>query len=242
MSERGIEGLKFRLFQNNYICTRMKHFANVISFIFHPLIIISYLLLLLLIINPYLFSIQNEKALGILMIYVVMLTIVMPGITVLLMRAMGFVNSIHLKERTERIIPLIITGGFYLWLFVNIYENTTIPLAFSIFVLGSTIGLFLTFFFSLFTKVSLHTTGVGGLFVGILLIKYNFSYESFGLDLGSLGSYLVSTDMLIFISLFIAGLVGTSRLLLKAHSLNEVGLGYLIGIISQLVAFSFLFT
>jgi hypothetical protein len=197
---------------------------------------------LLLIINPYLFSIQNEKALGILIIYVVMLTIVMPGITVLLMRAMGFVNSIHLKERTERIIPLIITGGFYLWLFVNIYENTTIPLAFSIFVLGSTIGLFLTFFFSLFTKVSLHTTGVGGLFIGILLIKYNFSYDSFALNLGSLGNYAVSTDVLIFISLFLAGLVGTSRLILKAHSLNEVAIGYLIGILSQLIAFSFLFT
>ncbi|GLR18922.1 hypothetical protein GCM10007940_35380 [Portibacter lacus] len=175
------------------------------------------------------------------MIYVVMLTVVMPGITVLLMRAMGFVNSIHLKERTERIIPLIITGGFYLWLFINIYQNTTIPLVFSIFVLGSTIGLFLTFFFSLFTKVSLHTTGVGGLFVGILLIKYNFSYESFLVNLGSLGSYNVSTDVLIFLSLFIAGLVGTTRLILKAHSLNEVFIGYLIGIVSQLVAFSFLF-
>ncbi|WP_235298432.1 hypothetical protein [Portibacter marinus] len=220
----------------------MKYIAHVISFIFHPLIIISYLLMLLLIINPYLFSVQNERALNILIIYVVMLTIIMPGLTVMLMRAMGFVNSIHLKERTERIIPLIITGGFYLWLFVNIYENTTIPLAFSIFVLGSTIGLFLTFFFSLFTKVSLHTTGVGGFFVGILLIKYNFSYESFGLELGSLGSYVVSTDILIFLSLFIAGVVGTSRLLLQAHSLKEVSIGYLIGIISQLIAFSFLFT
>lgn len=220
----------------------MKIFAHIISFVFHPLIIISYLLLLLLVINPYLFSIQNQRALGILMIYVVMLTIVMPGLTVLLMRAMGFVNSIHLKERTERIIPLIITGGFYMWLFVNIYENTTIPLAFSIFVLGSTIGLFMTFLFSLFTKVSLHTTGVGGLFVGILLIKYNFSYDSFGLDLGSFGSYLISTDILIFISLFLAGLVGTSRLLLRAHSLQEVSIGYLIGIVSQLIAFGFLFT
>lgn len=219
----------------------MKHIANIISFVFHPLIIISYILLLMLVINPYLFSIQNEKAIGILMIYVFMLTIVLPGVTVLMMKALGFVNSIHLKDRSERIIPLIITGGFYLWLFVNIYENTTIPLAFSIFVLGSTIGLFLAFFFSLFTKVSLHTTGVGGFFVGILLIKYNFSYESFLLPLGSFGDYMVSTDVLVFASLFIAGLVGTARLLLKAHSLNEVFLGYLVGILSQLIAFSFLF-
>ncbi len=219
----------------------MKYFAHIVSLVFHPLIIISYILVLLLIINPYLFSIQNERAIGILLIYVVMLTIVLPGLTVMLMRAMGFVNSIHLKERSERIIPLIITGGFYLWLFVNIYENTTIPMAFSIFVLGSTIGLFLAFFFSLFTKVSLHTTGIGGFFVGILLIKYNFSYDSFSLPLGSLGNYLISTDILVFISLFFAGLVGTARLLLRAHSFNEVLLGYFVGVVSQLLAFSFLF-
>jgi membrane-associated phospholipid phosphatase len=47
--------------------------------------------------------------------------------------------------------------------------------------------------------------------------------------------------VLVFIALFFAGLVGTARLLLKAHSLNEVCLGYLIGILSQLIAFSFLF-
>ena len=219
----------------------MKYLAQVISFVFHPLLIISYILLLLLIINPYLFSIQDDKAIGILMIYVFMLTIALPGITVLLMRAMGFVDTIHLKGRTERIIPLVITGGFYLWLFVNIYENTTIPLAFSIFVLGSTIGLFLTFFFSLFTKVSFHTTGIGGFFVGILLIKYFFSYDSFALQLGTLGNYMFSTDILIFASLLIAGLVGTARLLLKAHSLTEVTMGYILGIVSQLIAFTFLF-
>lgn len=219
----------------------MKYIAQFISFVFHPLIIISYILVLLLVINPYLFSIQNNKAIGVLMIYVLMLTIILPGITVLLMRAMGFVNSIHLKDRSERIIPLIITGAFYLWLFVNIYENTTIPLAFSTFVLGSTIGLFLTFFLSLFAKVSLHTTGIGGFFVGILLIKYYFSYDSFNLELGSLGYYAISTDILVFISLFIAGLVGTSRLILRAHSLNEVITGYGVGVVAQLIAFSFLF-
>lgn len=219
----------------------MKYIAQFISFTFHPLIIISYILFILLLINPYLFSIQDERAIGILVIYVVMLTIVLPGITVLLMKAMGFVQSIHLKERTERIIPLIITGGFYLWLFINVYQNTTIPIAFSIFVLGTTIGLFLAFFFSLFTKVSLHTTGVGGLFVGILLIKYYFSYDTFSVYLGSMGTYLINTDLMVFIALFFAGIVGTARLVLRAHSLTEVSLGYIIGISSQLIAFSFLF-
>lgn len=219
----------------------MKYFAHLISFVFHPLIIISYILILLLIINPYLFPIQDSRAIGVLMIYVVMLTLILPGITVLLMRAMGFVGSIHLHERSERIIPLIITGGFYLWLFINISENTTIPLAFSIFVLGSTIGLFLTFFISLFTKVSLHATGAGGLVVGILLIKYYFSYEHFNLNLHGMGLYLINTDLLIFGSILVAGLVGTSRLFLKAHSFGEVFMGYFVGIASQVIAFSFLF-
>ena len=219
----------------------MKYAAQIISFVFHPLIIISYILGILLVINPYLFSLHNPRSTGTLLMSVFMLTVIMPGLSVILMKAMGFVESIHLKERSERIIPLVITGGFYLWLFINVYNNTTIPLAFSMFVLGTTIGLFLTFFLSLFTKVSLHTTGVGGLLMGILLIKNYFSYDSFSLDLGNFGAYMVNTDVLIFVVIFFAGLVGTSRLLLKAHKMNEVILGYIIGVFSQLVAYSFLF-
>lgn len=219
----------------------MKYIASAVSFIFHPLFIITYLLLLLLLINPYLFSIQNSRDMGVLVIYIVLLTIAFPGITIVMMKVLGFVNSFHLYERKDRIVPLIFTSAFYLWLFVNIYQNPTVPVAFSIFVLGTTLSLFLVFFFNLFVKVSLHTTGVGGLLTAIILIKYYFSYDQFSLSLGSAGVYLISTTLLIFIAIFCAGLVGSSRLILKAHRPVEVLGGYFVGILSQMIAFQFLF-
>jgi membrane-associated phospholipid phosphatase len=178
---------------------------------------------------------------GVLVIYIVLLTIAFPGITIVMMKVLGFVNSFHLYERKDRIVPLIFTSAFYLWLFVNIYQNPTVPVAFSIFVLGTTLSLFLVFFFNLFVKVSLHTTGVGGLLTAIILIKYYFSYDQFSLSLGSAGVYLISTTLLIFIAIFCAGLVGSSRLILKAHRPVEVLGGYFVGILSQMIAFQFLF-
>lgn len=219
----------------------VKHIANAVSFIFHPLFIITYLLLLLILINPYLFSIQNPRDMGVLVIYIILLTIAFPGITIVMMRVLGFVNSFHLYERKDRIVPLIFTSAFYLWLFVNIYQNPTVPVAFTIFVLGITLSLFLVFFFNLFVKISLHATGVGGLLTAIVLIKYYFSYDQFSISVGNTDVYLISTTLLIFIAILSAGMVGTSRLVLKAHSPGEVLGGYFVGILSQMIAFQFLF-
>lgn len=219
----------------------MKYFASAISFIFHPLFIITYLLLLLMIINPYLFSIQNPRDLGVLVIYIILLTIVFPGITIVMMKLLGFVDSFHLYDRKDRIVPLVFTSAFYLWLFINIYQNPTVPLAFTIFTFGTTLSLFLVFFFNLFVKISLHTAGVGGLLTALIFIKYYFSYDHFSVNLGSAGIYNVSTTLLILVALFCAGLVGSSRLILKAHNPHELIGGYLVGILSQLIAFRFIF-
>ncbi len=143
-----------------------------------------------------------------------------------------------MEDREERIGPLIITGIFYLWLFVNIKSNPSIPDAFVAFTLGATIGVFAAFFMNNFTKVSLHAIGVGGLLSGILMICSLFSYDSFFLNLGVFGEYLVRTDLLVILAIVVAGLVGTSRLLLKAHNEQDLYGGFVIGILSQLIAFN----
>jgi hypothetical protein len=194
-----------------------------------------------MVINPYLFAIQNQRDLSVLVIYIILLTIGFPGITIVMMKLLGFVDSFHLTDRKDRIVPLIFTGAFYLWLFINIYQNPTVPLAFTIFVLGTTLSLFLVFFFNLFVKVSLHTTGVGGLATAMVFIKYYFSYDSFAVSLGEGSTYMVSTTLLILISILCAGLVGSCRLILNAHKPGELIGGYLVGILSQLIAFQFLF-
>jgi len=186
--------------------------------------------------NPYVFIVNDEKARFLLIFNVFMLTVFFPMFSIFLMKMLDFIESYKMEDKTERIGPLIATGVFYLWMFVNFKDNSTIPVSFSSFVLGSTIGLFMALMLNSFTKVSLHTIAAGGLVTGLLFIKYLYSYETFFVNL-PFGSFQISTTFVIIAAMIIAGLVGTSRLLLKAHDEFDVYGGYIVGIFSMIVAF-----
>lgn len=214
----------------------MRITAKIISILFHPLFVIGYVLILLLSINPYLFVIQDDQAKFLLIFSVVMLTIFFPLFSVFMMKMLDLIKSFQMEEKTERIGPLIVTGTFYLWLFINIKDNSNIPAAFSFFVLGSTIALFLSLMLNSFTKISLHTVGMGGLLAGTFFIRYFFSYDSFFVHF-PFGSFNIHTNLVLLVVIVVAGAVGTSRLLLKAHETMDVYGGYIVGIFAQIVAF-----
>jgi len=214
----------------------LKTAAKIISVLFHPLFIIGYVLVILLSINPYLFVVQDEQARFLLIFSVIMLTIFFPLFAVFMMKMLDLIKSYEMKEKTERIGPLIVTGTFYLWLFINIKDNSTIPGAFSFFVLGATIALFLALMLNSFTKISLHTVGMGGLLAGTFFIRYFFSYDSFFVHL-PFGTLNIHTNLVLLLVIIFAGAVGTSRLLLKAHSTMDVYGGYIVGVFAQLIAF-----
>jgi len=75
---------------------------------------------------------------------------------------------------------------------------------------------------SVFSKISLHTIGMGGLFA-IALFSVNIAVKD--------------VSLILFLTIFIAGLVGTARMYLDAHNLKEVYNGYLVGFLSMFFAF-----
>ncbi|MCB0643086.1 MAG: hypothetical protein KDC44_15660, partial [Phaeodactylibacter sp.] len=128
--------------------------AKFISLLFHPLLILTYILVLLLLSNPYLFgvnTIQEEIPLVLLMFFS---TVLIPGIAVAMLKLLGLIKSLTMEERNERIGPYIITSIFYLWLFINFYHNSQVPTIFTSFVLGATIALFVVFFINIFAPIS----------------------------------------------------------------------------------------
>lgn len=215
--------------------------SRLFSSLFHPIFILNYVLILLYLVNPYLFGIQDDRQKGLLFISVFLLSVFFPIFTILVMKLVGFVDTIEVKERKERVLPLVLTSIFYLWLYVNIRQNSIVPAAFSIFVLGATIALFVAFFINNFSKISLHTVGMGGFVAMVFLIRGYFSYDIFYFQVGRLGTFSISLDFLLFLSIIIAGAVGTARLALQAHRKQDVYMGYLVGFLSQLIAFGFLF-
>ncbi len=213
-----------------------KYIAGIVSYIFHPLFIVSYVLLLIMMINPYLFSIQDPRGKGIIIIFTIALTIFFPIVSILMMRGLALIKSIHMEDKYDRIGPLIATIVFYLWLFLNLKDNPGIPKAFSFFLLGTVITLFICFFLNIFQKVSLHAAGVGGLLVGIVLIGQNYGYEFIALNIGDSG-FRIHLLALYMVIILICGLTMTSRLMVGAHSKDELYGGFFIGSVSQLIAY-----
>ncbi|GJM31126.1 MAG: hypothetical protein DHS20C18_01270 [Saprospiraceae bacterium] len=149
----------------------------------------------------------------------------------------------EMKDKQERIGPYIITGLFYVWIFWNSFNSQQIPTAYATFVLGTVIALFLAFFINIFTKISAHAVGMGGLVGMVIITMFMFSYvtDSFAMDFGILGVLQMNMTMLLMVVLLLAGLVGTSRLILDAHEPADLYGGYLVGLFSQLIALRFLF-
>ena len=150
---------------------------------------------------------------------------------------MGFAESVNLKTRKERIGPYIITGVVYLSLYVQLMRAQSAPV-YQAAVLGSLITIFGGFFINNFEKISMHAAGVGGLvsFVGVLIMHFSDHVFHVGLPSGEL--LVVPTSVLMPASLVLAGIVCSSRAILKAHNLKQIYIGALLGFIAQLIAFN----
>lgn len=189
-----------------------------------------------LLINPYLFPYRHGKEFGAIFLVVFFTAVLIPAVSVLLMYGTGLIKSIQMKDKTERIGPLIITAISYLWLFLNIRTHNAVPGLFSSFVLGSIIAIFLAFFINNFSKISLHAVALGGFFLAVtnLIFSYGRPFVSIKLmgDLSlSIHNILILVAMLVLI-----GAVLSSRLYLKAHKLNDVFGGFLVGVFGQIIA------
>lgn len=220
----------------------MRIAAQIISIIFHPLLILTYMLILLLMVNPYLFGVNSvsDKESIKFILTVFFSTFLIPSFAIFLMWRLKLITSLEMRDKQDRIVPFIATGVFYLWVLRSVFADPNIPTAFLIAALGTTIGLFSCFIINLFFKVSLHAVGIGGLIGMILIIMWLYSYGSFTLNIPIIGVCEISINLVLMLSVLIAGLVGTSRLLLNAHTSKELYIGFLLGALTQFISLKIL--
>lgn len=210
--------------------------ARLISFLGHPLLILTYVLLLMLIINPFAFGAQHigDKRTVVLFFYVISTSFIIPGLGISLLKPLGLVQHFELRDRQERTGPYIISGIFYLWLYKN-FANGAAPELYAKFVLGATIGLFFAFFINIFSKISAHATGMGGFIAMILLLALEWPGASFGF-----GPLLLSLNLILACVILFAGLIGVARLSLGLHTHWELLQGYAAGFLAVILANSIL--
>ncbi|WP_116128084.1 hypothetical protein [Lewinella sp. IMCC34183] len=212
--------------------------ALAISGLFHPLLLPTYIFLILAGVNPYLFGTSDlgePRAMSNL-ILIFLDTFVIPVIAVLIMVRLNMINSVMMHEKSERIGPLLLVMVLYFWIFYNFSQSNQTPTIFTSFLLGVVIALVTSFVVNLLDKISLHAVGMGGLVaVSVIMLAL------FGPNGINVGEVTVGLPLLVLVSVLLAGVVGTARLSLGAHSLLQVIAGYLIGFVAQFVALKFYF-
>jgi hypothetical protein len=200
--------------------------ATLISYVFHPVFMPAVMALVL-------FMLARDTAFAGVpgmtfkrwLAMVCLNTIGFPLLTVALLKGLGFIKSIQMADPKERIIPLIGTMIFYFWTDL-VFKNTEgVPLILRTLTLGSFWGVIAIFMVNIFYKVSMHTAAAGSM-LGIMLIL--------------LFTNPVNMVIPFFIALLIAGIIGTARMILGAHKIWEVWIGYALGFIVQLAAYIYL--
>jgi len=203
----------------------LKLIAKTISWIFHPVFIPVYVLVFLLKIQPHLFVGLSPLKKTFTIIQFAVMYAFFPVVTALLLKALGFIDSIFMKTQKDRIIPYVICMIYYFWVWYviknqSVYPDELIKFSLAIFI-TSVLGLMS----NAYMKISMHAMAMGVLMAFVLLLAWNDSLDS--------GIY-------ISVALFLTGLVCTARLIVSDHSNKEIYTGLFLGIASLLIAnFSF---
>lgn len=203
-------------------------FARFFSNVFHPFFIPTLSTILLFLCFPYRFAEYSTKAKILSTGLVFAITVIYPVLAIIIMHKLGMIQNVNLRNRKDRIVPYIVVLTFYTWICYMALKpsnnNLLFPndFVFSHMILAMTIAIIISFFANNFLKVSMHMLGQGG-FIAFLFFSAKYASYNF--------------QWLFIAALFVAGCVGTARLILKAHSLQEVAAGFLIAIIAEYLAF-----
>ncbi|MBO9631963.1 MAG: hypothetical protein J7578_02515 [Chitinophagaceae bacterium] len=196
-------------------------FAQVISYVFHPLFLPTYVTAYLLFIHPYAFAGMVHKQKILTLGSVFFSTAFLPAFAVLLMRALGFVKSFQLNTQKERIIPYVAAITFYFWIWYVFHNLQDIPEYYVKFMLGTFLAVCAAWLFNIRYKISMHSTGVGGLVAFFMIMAFGQREET--------GRYVA-------IAFLIAGLVCSARFIVSDHSKKEIYVGLFVGALCQLIA------
>ncbi|MCX6310500.1 MAG: hypothetical protein NT084_02575 [Bacteroidetes bacterium] len=191
----------------------MKYFSNFISWIFHPMMMVTYAAAIYLFFMPSDFGFPDNdiplRIVGMLFIC----TVILPVLSVLFMLRFGKIESVQMEQQQERNWPLLQSAIIYVGAYYVLHSRV-VPIFIQLFLLGSIVGILFSLLVNLRWKISLHMIGIGGLCGGI----------SVAMLLQNVGAPIILS-----VCFLIAGLLGTARLYLHAHSPAQILAGFTAG-------------
>ena len=194
--------------------------ANILSVIFHPFLITLYSFLLIFISGSYITYLPSSIKL-IMLIVIFFNTLLIPIISLFILKRLGLIKSFYLEKHRERIVPIIITSIPY---FFTLYLMARLPVPQVLLKIieSGVLVLLVAALISYWWKISLHLMGIGGL-SGFLLACAVQNYFS-----------ALPLIMIVFV---VAGLLASARLKNGDHKPAQVYAGYLTGLTIVFVFF-----
>jgi len=190
----------------------MKKAAPIISYLFHPLIMPSLGLLLLLNSGSYL-SLLDPAVKRAIMFVMVLGTLVFPLMMLPILYYRNLVSSYKNTTREERLVLQIIIFVLYIITFVY-FKKLPLSRVIHAYVLSAAVVVLLVMLLNIRYKICVHSAAIGGL-TG-LIIALIFLYET-------------PMQGVLMLSLLAGGLTGSSRLAMGTNRAWEVLAGYLLG-------------
>jgi len=202
----------------------IRFLAHLVSVIFHPLLISSYVIAFLLYIHPFIFSGLGKELKLYRFISVLLSSFFLPIFSIFLCWRLGFVQSMRLKTARERIIPYVIVMVFYFWLWYVYRNQGDNPPESVAFLLGSFLAVCGAWFCNIFFKISMHAIAAGGLAMFFLLFSFRDPYAS--------GLYLSA-------AILAGGMICTARMLISDHRPADIYAGVLVGLAAEWIGWLF---
>ncbi len=146
-------------------------------------------------------------------------TIMMPNTCIFFYRRLNGWSLRELSARENRIVPYILSFASYLFCLILLY-NFRVPGYMTGILVASLLAMLVCTIINLFWKISGHMTSVGGLLGGLVCYGELFSFNPI---------------WWICLALFMGGVVGSSRMILRQHTLAQVLLSVPVGFVCAFI-------
>ena len=191
--------------------------AYIISFVFHPLLMPSYLFLFIMVFASSLMEPLNKESLPQALFVIFLVTFVIPATSIGTLRLSNLISDLQLFDRRQRIIPFLFVTCFYGITAYLFYAKLDLRNVMFIVFSTITVLLLLLTVVTYFWKISIHGASIGGTIGFVLAISLIYPLPHFAIILATLA--------------IIAGLVVYARLALNAHTPSQMYIGVAVGII-----------
>ena len=184
---------------------------KIVSILFHPVFVPTLTVFLVVKIYSNIIILENQA--GIILIGTCVFSLILPLLSVFILLLTKKIDSLEMPKKEERFLPILFAS---IWMILGFYFMKEIfsyaPIMKSIY-LGAIYIMLIALLITKKWKISLHMLAIGGATGVFIMLEFLFGQNL----------------MLLLITILISGILGFSRLSLKAHSLNQIYAGFIVG-------------